>query len=267
MPFAVSDELLGTVVPIAVYWLYAGLYIVLDALGVSDKYRLHPKEDEEAKNIASKRTVLKGVLLQQAIQVAVSLVLFKIVGDDGGTVRMQQPRAPVIALQFILAMLVMDTWQYFVHRYMHSNKFLYKHVHAQHHALVVPYAFGTLYSHPLEGLMDTASAAVAFLASGMTPRTSIFFFSFATIKAIDDHCGVWLPGNAMHALFGSNSAYHGIHHQHYGHKFNFAQPFFANWDKLLGTYMPYVLQEREGGGGLETRPVKKHGVAAQGKSD
>ena len=76
MAFAVTDELLGTFVPIAVYWLYSGLYIVLDGLGMDD-YRLHPK-GEEVKNIVSKWTVVRGVLVQQAFQIAVSLLLFTV---------------------------------------------------------------------------------------------------------------------------------------------------------------------------------------------
>ncbi|PWZ17926.1 Sphinganine C4-monooxygenase 2 [Zea mays] len=254
MAFAVSDELLGTFVPIAVYWLYSGLYVVLDGLGMDD-YRLHPK-GEEARNIVSRWTVVRGVLVQQAFQIAVSLLLFtQVLCDDNGTVR-KQPPALVMALQFIIAMFVMDTWQYFMHRYMHINRFLYKHVHSKHHTLVVPYAFGALYNHPLEGLiLDTVGGALSFLISGMTPRTGIFFFSFATIKTVDDHCGLWLPGNILHVFFSNNSAYHDIHHQLYGNKYNFSQPFFVMWDKILGTYMPYTLETRKGGG-FEARPVK-----------
>ena len=172
----------------------------------------------------------------------------------------------MIPLQFLIAMLVIDTWQYFMHRYMHVNKFLYKHVHSKHHALVVPFAFGALYNHPLEGLLvDTMGAGLSILAAGMTPTTTMFFFSFATIKTIDDHCGLWLPGNIIHVLFSNNSAYHDIHHQLYGNKYNFSQPFFVMWDKILGTYMPYTLEERKGGG-FEARPVNLS-LAAQSKSD
>jgi sphinganine C4-monooxygenase len=157
----------------------------------------------------------------------------------------------------VVAMGVMDTWQYLCHRWMHVNKFMYKHVHSLHHRLVVPFAFGALYNHPLEGfLLDTVGGAMSFLVTGMTPRTSIFFFSFATIKTIDDHCGLWLPWNPFHYIFWNNTAYHDIHHQLYGTKFNFSQPFFISWDMLCGTYMPFVVQKRVEGG-LEARPMKK----------
>lgn len=155
-------------------------------------------------------------------------------------------------------MLVMDAWQYFMHRYMHHNKFLYKHIHSLHHRLIVPYSFGALYNHPIEGLLnDTVGGALSFLLSGMSPRASIFFFSFATIKTVDDHCGLLLPGNLFHVFFRNNSAYHDVHHQLYGNKYNFSQPFFIMWDKILGTYMPYTLEERAGGG-FETRPCKDY---------
>lgn len=255
MGFAVSDELLGTFVPILIYWVYSGIYALL---GSFENYRLHSKKDEDEKNLVSKPTVVKGVLLQQTIQAVVAILLFTVTGNDGGDAVSQKPSLLVLARQFVTAMLVLDTWQYFMHRYMHHNKFLYKHIHSLHHRLVVPYAFGALYNHPLEGLLlDTIGGALSFLVTGMSPRTSIFFFSFATIKTVDDHCGLWLPGNLFHICFRNNTAYHDVHHQLYGSKYNFSQPFFIVWDRILGTHMPYSLDERAGGG-FEARPLKEY---------
>ncbi|XP_078432765.1 sphingoid base hydroxylase 1 [Wolffia australiana] len=254
MELAVSDELLGTFVPIIIYWLYSGLYVILGNFESSDDYRLHPRS-EEAKNIVSKWGVVKGVLVQQAFQIVVALSLFALVKDDSPVAKHQPPLLVVLS-QILVAMVILDTWQYFMHRYMHINKFLYKHIHSKHHMLVVPYAFGALYNHPVEGLLlDTAGGAISFLASGMTPRAAIFFFSFATIKTVDDHCGLCVPWNIFHKLFGNNSAYHDIHHQLYGNKYNFSQPFFVVWDKILGTHMPYTLERRKEGG-LQARPTK-----------
>ncbi|RWV83067.1 hypothetical protein BHE74_00041703 [Ensete ventricosum] len=234
--------MLGTFVPVLVYWAYSGLYVLVGG-SFFDKYRLHSRKEEEVKNSASKGKVVVGVLVQQAFQIAVSLLLFT-------------PSISAVGMQFVVAMLVLDTWQYFIHRYMHINRFLYRHIHYKHHSLIVPFAYGALYNHPLEGLLlDTVGGAISFLVSGMTPRTAIFFFSFATIKTVDDHCGLWLPGNPLHVLFSNNSAYHDIHHQLSGGKYNFSQPFFVMWDKILGTYMPYSLEKRKDGG-LEARPAK-----------
>ncbi|KAJ1687136.1 hypothetical protein LUZ63_018526 [Rhynchospora breviuscula] len=249
-----SDEILAIFVPIVVYWVYSGLYMMLGSL---DQYRLHSREDEEKKNIVPKREVVKGVLFQQLVQAAVAFLVFMYTGQDSEAGRMRQPSLLTVLSQFFIGMFVIDTWQYFWHRYMHNNKFLYRHIHSWHHRLVVPYSFGSQYNHPIEGLLlDTIGGALAFLISGMSPRTSIYFFSFSTIKGIDDHCGLWLPGNVFHLFFWNNTAYHDVHHQLYGNKYNFSQPFFITWDKILGTHLPYTLIKRDGGG-LEARPIKQ----------
>nr|XP_010909457.1 sphinganine C4-monooxygenase 2 [Elaeis guineensis] len=253
MEYIPSDELLGIVVPIMVYWTYSGIYMMFGSL---EKYRLHSRKDEDIKNLVSKREVVNGVLLQQLVQATVAFLVFKVGKNDSEPTSTIETSLIVLARQFFIGMFVIDTWQYFWHRYMHCNKFLYRHVHSWHHRLVVPYAFGSQYNHPLEGLiLDTLGGALAFLISGMTSRTSTFFFSFATIKGIDDHCGLWLPGNIIHIFFWNNTAYHDVHHQLYGNKYNFSQPFFVTWDIILGTYMPYALEKRASGG-LEARPIK-----------
>jgi sphinganine C4-monooxygenase len=77
----------------------------------------------------------------------------------------------------------MDAHQYFLHRLFHVNKFLYKHIHSHHHRLYVPYAFGALYNHPLEGfLLDSCGATLSMELTRMSPRLSMIFFTFSTLK-------------------------------------------------------------------------------------
>jgi sphinganine C4-monooxygenase len=107
-----------------------------------------------------------------------------------------------------------DTWQYFLHRAMHMNSFLFKHLHSVHHRLYVPYAFGALYNHPIEGLLlDSLGAALAESLSLMTTRQAILLFSFSTFKTVDDHCGYRLPFDPLQLLAANNADYHDIHHQ------------------------------------------------------
>ncbi|KAL9079463.1 MAG: hypothetical protein Q9157_001672 [Trypethelium eluteriae] len=140
------------------------------------------------------------------------------------------------AMQFVVAILIVDTWQYFWHRAMHMNKWLYTTFHSRHHRLYVPYAYGALYNHPFEGfLLDTLGAGLAYLATGMSIRQSMWFFTLSTIKTVDDHCGYALPFDPLQHLTSNNAGYHDVHHQSWGIKTNFSQPFFTFWDRALGT--------------------------------
>jgi sphinganine C4-monooxygenase len=96
---------------------------------------------------------------------------------------------------------------------------------------------------------------MSFVVSGMTPRTAVFFFYFAVLKGVDDHCGLWLPYNIFQNLFQNNTAYHDIHHQLQGTKYNYSQPFFSVWDRILGTHMAYDLVSLKEGG-FEARPLR-----------
>ncbi|KAG8992442.1 hypothetical protein FRB95_005195 [Tulasnella sp. JGI-2019a] len=138
--------------------------------------------------------------------------------------------------QIFLAFFAMDTWQYFLHRLFHVNKFLYKHIHSVHHRLYVPYAYGALYNHPLEGFVfDSLGAVVSESFASLSVRQSALLFAFSSAKTVDDHCGFSLPWDPLQYFYRNNARFHDIHHQHYGLKYNFSQPFWIHWDVLLGT--------------------------------
>jgi len=100
----------------------------------------------------------------------------------------------------------------------------------------VPYAYGALYNHPFEGfLLDTLGASIAYKIAGMNTRQGMAFFTGSTIKTVDDHCGYALPWDPLQRITSNNAGYHDVHHQSWGIKTNFSQPFFTFWDRLLGT--------------------------------
>lgn len=63
----------------------------------------------------------------------------------------------------------------------------------------------------------------------------MWYFTFSTIKTVDDHCGYAFPWDPLQRLTGNNAAYHDVHHQSWGIKNNFSQPFFTFWDRFMGT--------------------------------
>lgn len=268
-------SLLGNVL---VYWVVSLIYHGLDISGWAwlEKYRMQPSEDDAKKNLVTRTQVVKTVAVQQIMQATLGYfwmgvgsdqpiipvdhashmkliyerlgyVLTSILGEHYGP-RLLTLHGSILTyslywwaipiLRFILALVIVDTYQYFLHRTFHEIPFLYKHFHSMHHRLYVPFAFGSLYGHPFEGaILDGAGAGLAHSLSGLSERQAIFFFAFTTYKTVDDHCGYHFPWHPIHMLFGNNADYHDIHHQHAGIKFNYSQPLFIHWDVLLGTRM------------------------------
>jgi len=261
-----SDQHLALLAPVLAYWVFSLFFHYLDVSGWKwlERYRIHESAEVKARNLATRSQVVWAVILQQAIQTVLGLMWL----SDGHKAanHTQQMQDIAVALQpllrwgvgetnvqvvlpnflywwgipvfqFVAAMFFIDTWQYFLHRLMHVNKFLYKQFHSWHHRLYVPYAFGSLYNHPVEGfLLDTLGAALAETLTRMSTRQAMLLFVFSTLKTVDDHCGYTLPFDPLQ-LFGNNADYHDIHHQVVGIKSNFAQPFFVHWDILMGTRM------------------------------
>ena len=76
MDLEISDDFLGTFVPIVVYWVYSGNYILL--VGVLWELPVALQERWGREELGVKGTVVKGVLLQQTIQAIVAILLFKV---------------------------------------------------------------------------------------------------------------------------------------------------------------------------------------------
>ncbi|KAG5645720.1 hypothetical protein DXG03_005415 [Asterophora parasitica] len=267
---SVPDHYLALAAPVVAYWSLSLVFHFLDISGWKwlDKYRIHDSAEVQSRNRATRSEVVWAVLLQQLIQTVLGLFWLNDEAEAANHAESMQAIAghlqplvlsavgqkeagPVLAdlvyyvywwgiptCQFLCAMFIIDTWQYFLHRLMHVNKWMYKKFHSVHHRLYVPYAFGSLYNHPLEGfLLDSLGAALAELVTGMTTRQAMLLFSFSTFKTVDDHCGYSLPFDPFQLITGNNADYHDIHHQTIGIKSNFSQPFFIHWDTLLGTRM------------------------------
>lgn len=261
----IPDGILSLIVPVTVYWIYSSVFHIIDVYQLAEKYRIHPSEEELAKNKAKLSDVIYDVILQHIIQTFAGLVLYYF--DKAPTTGYEMlamwklkhqfplmPNAVIYAvymygwplLKILVAFIIIDTWQYLLHRTMHVNRWLYARFHSRHHRLQVPYAYGALYNDPVEGfLLDTCGTGLASLVMGLSARESLVLYTFSTMKTIDDHCGYRLPFDPFQIIFPNNSVYHDIHHQSWGFKNNFSQPFFTWWDHFFGTKYEFIDEYKE----------------------
>src|SRR5262249_4028629 len=151
---------LSLALPIVAYWLYSLFFHFLDMQKWQwlEKYRIHPPEEIAKRNRVTRLQVVRDVLVQQLGQIAVGVIMFyfepvEFVPDHA--LALQKLRSPpwnlpnlasaevmywfvFPVLRQIMAVFVLDAWEYWIHRFMHINKFLYRHIHSRHHRLYVP---------------------------------------------------------------------------------------------------------------------------------
>jgi sterol desaturase/sphingolipid hydroxylase (fatty acid hydroxylase superfamily) len=101
----------------------------------------------------------------------------------------------VIALDVAFILLMEDGWGYFVHRYLHENRMLYKRIHLLHHKIPAPLPAYFLYIHPLEWMVQSLGAAfgVAILLLIHHPMSAYSVWIAAFLRqayAADQHSGI-----------------------------------------------------------------------------
>ncbi|GEQ66943.1 hypothetical protein JCM33374_g606 [Metschnikowia sp. JCM 33374] len=263
----ISDGVLAVLSPVIAYWTYATFFHIVDVYELAEKYRIHPSEEEESRNKATLGEVLYDVVIQHIIQTIVGYCVYRFdeLPTTGHEIHaMWHLKHRVLPnftpdsfiwygymygwslLRLAVALCIIDTWQYWLHRTMHTNKTLYRHFHSRHHRLYVPYSYGALYNDPVEGfLLDTAGTGLAAIITALSPRESLILYTFATMKTVDDHCGYRFPFDPFQILFPNNALYHDIHHQNWGFRSNYSQPFFTFWDRISDTQYKFVKEYQE----------------------
>jgi sphinganine C4-monooxygenase len=148
--FSLNDGQLSALVPVVAYWVLSLTFHLFETLGWFSTYRLHADPDETKKNLAKPGKVLKGVLLQQFLQVSLALIAAGYEGDIpivegkfGTTAFFQKLLAGTpfarpyivmmlhslyLVLRQLLAFTIIDTYQFLVHYWEHSNKWLYRKI-------------------------------------------------------------------------------------------------------------------------------------------
>ena len=133
-------------------------------------------------------------------------------------------------LYLFLYVIFVEVGIYWVHRTLHTNKFLYKWVHSLHHKynkveMLTPWC--SIAFNPLDGVAQASPYIIGLFFVPVHYFTFLFLFFFTAIWATNIHDAV--PADTEPIM---GSKYHTIHHTHY--HCNFGQ-FFTLCDAFWGT--------------------------------
>jgi sterol desaturase/sphingolipid hydroxylase (fatty acid hydroxylase superfamily) len=122
---------------------------------------------------------------------------------------------PVILFQVIFAFIIDDLYFYFMHRWMHENKFILRKIHSIHHRATTPFPLEYLYGHPLEWIMGMFGVVLGFgLILLVMPINIYAFWLFGALRNLHEihiHSDLKLPFISK-IPFISETRHHDDHH-------------------------------------------------------
>ena len=126
-------------------------------------------------------------------------------------------------LNVLIGMVLLDTYQYFSHRFYHSDSYIYSLLHKEHHSQkqISP---ETSFAHgDIVVTLDSIFVISMFIYFKIIFTEYIIILSLSFVSNVSDH------------TYTSKNKFHYIHH-HVNINRNFQAPFFTYWDHIFGTY-------------------------------
>ncbi len=151
-----------------------------------------------------------------------------------------------IPVSVFIALVVHDTYFYFMHRSLHHPK-LFKIIHLTHHKSTNPSPWASYSFGFIEGVLEVMIAPVILLLIPMHPLSLVLFTLVAFIINVYGHLGYeimpkWFRKSFLFEITNT-SVHHNLHHEKFNGNYGL---YFRFWDRLLKTENPdYVMRYDE----------------------
>ncbi|MEM7102758.1 MAG: sterol desaturase family protein [Bacteroidota bacterium] len=231
--------LLPLVVNFARYFLLAGIPFIIFYLLFPQKFFKNKIQVRLAKRKDFFREIWHSMQTTLIIAGVGLLVLFSPV-KEYTLVYDNLSAYPVwwIPLSIFLALVVHDTYFYWMHRTIHHPR-LFKHIHLVHHKSTNPSPWASYAFHFSEGVLESMAGPIILFLIPMHPLSLLLFTILAFMMNVYGHLGYEImPKGFRHTpLFEvlNTSVHHNLHHEKF--KGNYGL-YFRFWDRLMKTEHP-----------------------------
>ena len=221
------------------------------------KYKIQSKPFEMKKFLlpSISRIIINNIILASLLVLVWPLL--KLTGVHNGAL----PVWYIIIAQLVFFVLLDDFLYYWMHRYMHENKWLLKHIHSVHHRIHNTCGINGNYMHWVEYSLTATLTLVGPMLIGAHIYVVYLWVILRQVEGADGHIGYDIPWNPAHLLpIYEGPVYHDFHHAKF--KGNYAG-FLPYLDKYLGktnipAYLHYLQQKKNGLTPIEIEDSVKH---------
>ncbi len=137
-----------------------------------------------------------------------------------------------------MALLLHETYYYWLHRWMHRPK-IFRVMHKVHHDSNITSPWTAFSFHPLEGLLQALFLPLLLMVLPMHEYVIIIQLTIMTFSSVINHLDIEVyPKNFYNHLLGKwliGATHHSLHHKQF--KYNYGL-YFTFWDKWKHTESP-----------------------------
>jgi len=217
-----------------------GMVTVLNGLGVAFSYWIILKRpvanriQDRTYDLSTLNTRMRLIVFNLATIYAVTYLGIVVLGDY---LVMEPIEWWLLILQCWFISFFDDTYFFFLHRWLHVNKELYRRIHKVHHKAFSPLPIEYIYVHPLEWMAGAVAPVTGMIVLGIIGGTLNFwvflvYSGLRTIHELDIHSGFRSKWFRFVPLLG-HAEHHDLHHAkpHIG---NYAAT-YVFWDRIFGS--------------------------------
>ena len=143
-----------------------------------------------------------------------------------------------LVLSVVVAMLIHETYYYWLHRWMHKPR-IFKLIHKVHHNSLITSPWTAFSFHPIEGLLEGLILPIIVLIIPMHPYAILAHLSIMTLTSVINHLDIEIyPKGTLKNAFGKwwiGASHHSLHHQKFTCNYGL---YFTFWDKWMKTESP-----------------------------
>ena len=173
--------------------VFQGLNIIYGLIHHSGFFKKYKIQQEKFPSWEDRVKIIPLLFKHRIIQMLFSLLVYQIWKLCGGQIDAPLASFPRLVGHFLFAVVFLETWFYWMHRWMHEVEWL-KPWHKTHHEFQAPVSLAAEYADWREDIfVNFFSTTLGIVLCACHPLEFYLFISFRLWETVDVHCGYALP--------------------------------------------------------------------------
>jgi sterol desaturase/sphingolipid hydroxylase (fatty acid hydroxylase superfamily) len=228
-------------------------YILLAVVGFIVLYKFTPSflKNKKIQQVPPQRSAIQSDIIwsitSMVIWIGVTYILFLLISRDLTKVYLNISQYGLIYWTFtgVLFIIIHDTYYYWVHRFMHLNRFMFKYVHSHHHTSRTPTPLSMFAFGPIEALLLGGYFILMTMFIPVHIYIIVLVFAFNSLANFIGHSGYEITKSNNHTGWKKyilNSIHHDDHHKYAYMNYGI---YFTFWDTCMNTMHPLYHKDEE----------------------